>query len=467
MKVLVGSTNGLIKTLDVEKKTTLALWGVQQADTNVECLDWALPSSEKQVIAGYEQGEVKIWDTATGDMIAQSSNYEGRIRGVFCYPKLTGRLVVACTHKGKLDVRNLQIKSEDAGSDTSLATRSLVGRDPHAQVMRMRHSPHAKEHIVVVGKKVEPQIWNFEHMESVWKAKPVARNFLRQEREVDNVDVQFLVADRNRLVTGTRQRLVRVYDTQISDRRPVLDVMVPHFEYSIISVGVTRHQPNSVFVTEGSGRMSRLDLRNGRLETVFRGAPGAVRGLAYHPTKALMATACLDRFVRVYDLKKPKLDNNRLGEFNMPYKVYGKQRLSSILFSEDESVEEKKAQQKRQKIDSLWDSLENLGTEDGGPNVDTKYGDDPCNGDNAIVEDSGASSGYGSDGDDDIIYDDDCIDDGKDASDSDGDSSEESSEADIYEKKITQRSFHKRKRGQSKTTNKKPKNHCANSKTSK
>jgi len=106
--------------------------------------------------------------------------------------------------------------------------------------------------------------------------------------------------------------------------------------------------------------MSRLDLRTGRLETVFKGCPGSVRGLAYHPTKPLMATACLDRFVRVYDLNKKVIENNKLGQFNMPYKVYGKQRLSSVLFSSEEVHEVQVAQEKKKKIDSLWETLEAL-----------------------------------------------------------------------------------------------------------
>jgi len=359
MRVIVGTTNGVVKTLDLESKATLALWGEQKADTNVECLGWALPNSEKEVIAGYEHGVIKVWDTTNGKAIVELANYDGKIRGAFCYPKITGRVIVACTQSRKLTVRSVTIKSEENEEAQPLASCE-VERGNKAQVMRMRHCPHNKERVGVVGKQVEPQVWNFETMKCIWKAKQVSLNFLRQPRPVENMDFQFLVNNRNCLVTGTRQRLMRVYDTQQKDKRPVLEVEVPHFEYSIISVGVTSHQPNSVFLTEGSGRMSKLDLRNGRLETVYRGAPGAVRGLAYHPTKPLMATACLDRFVRVYDLKKPKIENSRLTEFNMPYKVYGKQRLSSVLFSEDESIQEKKEQHKKHKIDTLWESLENL-----------------------------------------------------------------------------------------------------------
>jgi hypothetical protein len=40
---------------------------------------------------GYEQGEVKIWDVTKGKIIVESGQYDGKIRGVFCYPKITGR----------------------------------------------------------------------------------------------------------------------------------------------------------------------------------------------------------------------------------------------------------------------------------------------------------------------------------------------------------------------------------------
>ena len=49
----------------------------------------------------------------------------------------------------------------------------MIGSNHNAQVMRMRHCPYNKERVGAVGKKVEPQLWDFESMQCVWKAKPV------------------------------------------------------------------------------------------------------------------------------------------------------------------------------------------------------------------------------------------------------------------------------------------------------
>lgn len=76
-----------------------------------------------------------MWDATSGKAVIELGNYEGKIRGAFCFPKITGRfvtstyiliafdrVVVACTQPGKLSVRSVNIKSEDNEKEAPLAS---------------------------------------------------------------------------------------------------------------------------------------------------------------------------------------------------------------------------------------------------------------------------------------------------------------------------------------------------------
>ena len=71
-----------------------------------------------------------------------------------------------------------------------------------------------------------------------------------------------------------------------------------------------------------------MDLRTMRLNGVYKGNTGSVRGLAVHPTLDVLVSVGLDRVMRVFDV------NNR----RQLHRVYLRQRLNCVLVSSEEEV---------------------------------------------------------------------------------------------------------------------------------
>lgn len=55
-----------------------------------------------------------------------------------------------------------------------------------------------------------------------------------------------------------------------------------------------------MWAASGAGRVEVLDVAAGRMQGALAGAAGSVRCLALHPSEPLLASAGLDRFVRVH-----------------------------------------------------------------------------------------------------------------------------------------------------------------------
>jgi hypothetical protein len=83
-----------------------------------------------------------------------------------------------------------------------------------------------------------------------------------------------------------------------------------------------------VVVSDAKGKVARVDIRAGGVLGTLKGAVGSVRAVSLHPTLDLLATVGLDRFLRVYDLKKRVLS----------HKLFLKQRLTACLFTADPVV---------------------------------------------------------------------------------------------------------------------------------
>ena len=61
------------------------------------------------------------------------------------------------------------------------------------------------------------------------------------------------------------------------------------------------------WAADSQGQIACLELKLGKLQGVIRGCAGSVRCLAIHPSLPILASACLDRFLRLHDLSSRKL----------------------------------------------------------------------------------------------------------------------------------------------------------------
>ena len=96
---------------------------------------------------------------------------------------------------------------------------------------------------------------------------------------------------------------MRLYDLRQDSKRAVMDVQCGERENAttVMAVCGTR-DGNTAFAADARGAVVAMDLRTQRSRGKLRGNSGSVRELALHPTLPLVATASLDRWIRVYDV---------------------------------------------------------------------------------------------------------------------------------------------------------------------
>jgi ribosome biogenesis protein NSA1 len=137
-----------------------------------------------------------------------------------------------------------------------------------------------------------------------------------------------------RLVAGTGAHKLRLYDAAAA-RRPQLELA---FGEARITALAAEPGGARVWAADGAGRVECWDLRAGRLAGALKGAAGSVRALALHPEGGgLIATAGLDRCVRVYDAAS----RAALG------KVYLKTPLTAVAWAPPGAVAKEKEKEKR------------------------------------------------------------------------------------------------------------------------
>lgn len=85
---------------------------------------------------------------------------------------------------------------------------------------------------------------------------------------------------------------------------------------------------SQVIVGSGKGRMLLFDFRQQKVIHAYRGFTGSIRQMVCHPTRPLVVSVGLDRFVRVHHLDRQ----------TPLYKTYLKSRLNSVLMRKDFGV---------------------------------------------------------------------------------------------------------------------------------
>lgn len=231
------------------------------------------------------------------------------------------------------------------------------------------------------GKERLLRVLDLETGEEAFKARNVPHDFLDMRVPVWVTDAHFLPGSGgSRLVTGTSYHQVRLYDTRASNRA-VLSVDVG--EHAVVSTAVS---PDGRFVVagDGAGFMTRVDLRKGALAGRFKHIGGSVRSVSYHATMPYVASAGLDRQIRVHHSSTRKLVN----------KVYAKQRVNCLLFSAARpnegifSEKKKKEDEEDREADEVWSELDARGRKKGAPGDEAKAGDEGAAEEEAVAEEA-------------------------------------------------------------------------------
>lgn len=148
----------------------------------------------------------------------------------------------------------------------------------------------------------ELSLWSLATQQRTYQAKGAKPNRIGLMDKPWNTAVAFLPGSgARRLVVGTGQHKVRVY--QVSQKRPLLSV---EFGEGKVTALAPLADGLKCWAADSQGQIGCVDLTAGKVLQLLKGAAGSVRSLAIHPTAPLIASAGLDRFLRIHDLRSRK-----------------------------------------------------------------------------------------------------------------------------------------------------------------
>lgn len=233
--------------------------------------------------------------------------------------------LVAATRDGTVQVAAWSADGAAAGAADSDA-EPLVRFSAGAALSVMRLRPDAKV-LATGGDKNLLKLWDAEGTQ-VWAAKNVSNDFLELEVPVWPTDVCFLEEEHS-LATCTAHGFVRIYDTRAS-QKPVqaATLKVERYENNVAAsskhlTAIARTRPLTFAVADAAGTLAEFDARRMQESSKFKAFNGSIRALHKHPTLPLLASACIDRHVRVHDVNTREL----------VCCVYSKQRQTTVLFA--------------------------------------------------------------------------------------------------------------------------------------
>lgn len=186
------------------------------------------------------------------------------------------------------------------------------------------------ERMAFGGEEFDLQVYDACTREKLFAARNVPVDTLRMRVPVWIKDMTFLDADT--IATATAHKQVRLYDIKVESRRPVMDVSLGDYAFTVIESDPLSNG-RYVVAGNGAGAVFQMDTRmNLRLVGKYKGAAGSVRHITFHPTLPYMATCGLDRHARVYNSDSKVL----------LHKIYLKSKLNGVLLAGPE-LEAKRA----------------------------------------------------------------------------------------------------------------------------
>jgi WD40 repeat protein len=273
-QVLVARKNGLVERVDVDEATGFSLaW---QKDVGGEAVSAhamrCSPDGERLVSVFREDGVGKVYDS-------RDENDKGdAVIDFTCPQKVTCTAHHSVSQHFAVGCQGAELKVYD-GENISDTSRWMIfaakGGKPNS-----------------VGLCDRP--WN----------SAVAFNHGRE--------------DGSQIIVGTGYGKLRLYDTHVG-RRPQLDVPFKNYRITCLAPEMCG---NRWWVGDASGNLQVFDVRAGKYAGAIKGFGGSVRSLDIQHTESLIASAGLDRFVRV----------NALRSRSSLVKLYATSQLTAVRF---------------------------------------------------------------------------------------------------------------------------------------
>jgi ribosome biogenesis protein NSA1 len=262
----------------------------------VDCLDAASGSSRPFFQAKVEDGE---------ELVGLKTAAGGK--------------VLSCSSKGKVEIWVHQDLSDSSSEEDSLVcqtgdgapgpllSRSLAEISASAPVETFEVCPRGLT-FATGGRENNAKLFDVETQKNVFQARSPKPNQLGIWDKPWITSLCFLDQSSSKvLLCGTANHQLRLYDTRVK-RRPIFEIEWGENKITSLCLhpeeGANRANASGVWCGSAIGQLAMLDLKMKAMNGSLKGTLGSVRDLYMHPTKPLLFSCGLDRFLRVYDVQK-------------------------------------------------------------------------------------------------------------------------------------------------------------------
>ncbi|KAF9500916.1 WD40 repeat-like protein [Pleurotus eryngii] len=331
---LIGDELGNIKRLqynpnppnaDDPKTTIKTVLNGSTSTASIQALSTSGDGDSRMVVAARTNKTVHVYKWNEDEALeARCSWSETRMKPETRFVGLafSNDTVYSCTSNGALR----RISLPEASSADPTPTHQLAALPSNLHAWRM--SPDS-ETFAYGGDEVDLSIWNVEQAFAgrsnfksdnatskkrkrnaellpgeIWRANNVPNDHLGLRQPIRMSSLTHLPnTSPHHLATGTQFGDVRLYDTRAA-RRPLSNwkIFKDGSGVKTIEAGPSNHQ---IFVSDSQSRLFAVDIRNGSVSYGYKGIAGAVSSVA--PSQSLMASASLDRYVRIHSIFAPPL----------------------------------------------------------------------------------------------------------------------------------------------------------------
>eukprot|EP00112_Aurelia_sp_Birch-Aquarium-sp1_P024875 Seg803.11 transcript_id=Seg803.11/GoldUCD/mRNA.D3Y31 product="WD repeat-containing protein 74" protein_id=Seg803.11/GoldUCD/D3Y31 len=308
-RIWVGSELGYLKSINAVSNVTKNYCEEMEGSNgpnriNAACVMKWTNEEETEFILGTANGQIKFFSTEEDKFKERGlSCGKDAITGLAVY----GEKIIACDAIGCLSFWEGNEKYFD----------KKVGDD----IQRMKQNLVERNQIATGGKENNLKIFDLENMEKpVFAAKNVRNDFLDLRCPVLVTDMEFMNNDSSRIIVGTGDHLVKIYDPK-KQKRPVVEITWEDYPITTMSLAPNG---NTIIVGNTVGSMASIDLRTNQKIGGFKGIAGSIRSIQCHQTQDIVAAVGLDRFLRIFDVNTRALKS----------KIYLKSRLNCVLLSD-------------------------------------------------------------------------------------------------------------------------------------
>ncbi|ERN08312.1 ribosome biogenesis protein NSA1 [Amborella trichopoda] len=318
LRALSTDVLGLVKVVEGRAERgapqVVERWGEPDPRLSVLASSLSIHNSKPILAVARKTGKIEVLDAYNGKECASTEVGECGTLGKLSDLKLESDPIVGlhlfrssallfCTENGNSCLRSIKIS--DAAMDSTPSDTPSSWRVCGSGKVACCSVDGNEKYAVYGGKGVELGVWDLETCNKMWTAKAPRRNSIGLFTPTWFTAVTFLNdEDHHKIVTGTNQHQVRLYDIS-AQRRPVIAF---DFRESPIKVVTKDPDGHTVYIGTGSGDIANFDMRTGKSVGSFNGkCSGSIKSIARHPELPVLTSCGLDGYMRFWDVKTRQL----------------------------------------------------------------------------------------------------------------------------------------------------------------